>query len=149
MHTPETHLIPILLQVAAGRRDSVTVFGTDYETPDGTCVRDYVHVSDLASAHLLALNALAIEGRPKQLIYNLGNGRGFSVRQVIEVARKVTGHAIASLDAERRPGDPAILVASSEKIRRDLGWNPEYSELGVMVSSAWNWFRRYPNGYED
>ena len=149
MHTPETHLIPILLQVAAGRRDSVTVFGTDYETPDGTCVRDYVHVSDLASAHLLALNALAIEGRPKQLIYNLGNGRGFSVRQVIEVARKVTGHAIASLDAERRPGDPAILVASSEKIRRDLGWNPEYSELGVMVSSAWNWFRRHPNGYED
>jgi UDP-glucose 4-epimerase len=135
--------------VAAGRRESVTVFGADYETPDGTCVRDYVHVSDLASAHLLALNALATEGQPKKLIYNLGTGRGFSVRQVIEVARKVTGCAIASVDAARRPGDPAILVASSEKIRRDLGWNPQYSELDVMVSSAWNWFQRHPKGYED
>jgi len=149
MHSPETHLIPILLQVAAGRRESLTVFGTDYETPDGTCVRDYVDVSDLASAHLLALNSLATEGQPKQLIYNLGNGRGFSVRQVIEVARKVTACTIASVDAARRTGDPAILVASSEKIRRDLGWNPQYSELDVMVSSAWNWFQRHPQGYED
>ena len=149
MHSPETHLIPILLQVAAGRRESLTVFGTDYETPDGTCVRDYVDVSDLASAHLLALNSLATEGQPKQLIYNLGNGRGFSVRQVIEVARKVTACTIASVDAARRTGDPAILVASSEKIRRDLGWNPQYSELDVMVSSAWNWFQHHPQGYED
>ncbi|MGA8274150.1 MAG: UDP-glucose 4-epimerase GalE [Candidatus Sulfotelmatobacter sp.] len=149
MHTPETHLIPILLQVAAGRRDNVTVFGTDFETPDGTCVRDYIHVSDLASAHLLALNALAAQGDPKQLIYNLGSGRGFSVRQVIEVARKVTEHSIPSVDAPRRPGDPAILVASSEKIRRELGWKPKYPELDTVVRSAWSWFQRHPSGYED
>lgn len=148
MHSPETHLIPILLQVAAGKRESVTVFGTDYETPDGTCVRDYVHVSDLASAHLLALNALAASGPPKTLIYNLGSGRGFSVRQVIDVARKVTGRAVASIDAPRRPGDPAILVASSEKIRSELGWKPQHSELDAMVSSAWNWFQRHRKGYE-
>ena len=149
MHTPETHLIPILLQVAGGRRDSVTIFGTDYETSDGTSIRDYVHVSDLASAHLLALDALTVHGSPKQLIYNLGNGRGFSVREVIDVARKTTGHPIPAIEAERRPGDPAILVASSEKIRHELGWNPQYPELAAMVSSAWNWFQRHPHGYED
>ncbi len=148
MHNPETHLIPILLQVATGRRNNVTIFGTDYGTADGTCVRDYIHVSDLASAHLLALNALAVAGVPKQLIYNLGNGRGFSVRQVIEVARKITGHAIPSIDAERRLGDPAILVASSEKIRRELGWKPEHTELDGIVRSAWNWLQRHPKGYE-
>ncbi len=149
MHTPETHLIPILLQVAGGRRDRVSIFGTDYETPDGTCVRDYIHVSDLASAHRLALDALTNDGSPKQLIYNLGNGRGFSVRQVIEVARRITGHPIPAIEVERRPGDPAILVASSEKIRHELGWKPQYPELDAMVSSAWNWFQRHPNGYED
>jgi UDP-glucose 4-epimerase len=149
MHQPETHLIPIILQVAAGRRDYVTVFGTDYPTPDGTCIRDYVHVSDLASAHLLALHALAIDAIPRQLIYNLGNGRGFSVREVVEVARHVTGHPIPAIDVERRPGDPAILVASSEKIRRDLGWDPQFPDLRTIISTAWNWFQRHPRGYED
>lgn len=149
MHEPETHLIPILLQVAAGRRENVTIFGTDYETPDGTCVRDYIHVSDLASAHLLALNALAGDSAPRQLIYNLGSGRGFSVRQVIEVAREVSGRAIPSIDAPRRAGDPAILVASSDKIRRELGWNPQYPQINTIVASAWNWFQRHPNGYQD
>jgi len=112
-HQPESHLIPLVLQVAQGKRPSISIYGTDYATPDGTCIRDYVHVLDLASAHVLALNALATRD---QLIYNLGNGRGFSVRQVVEVARKVTGHVIAAEDAPRRPGDPAVLVASSEKI---------------------------------
>jgi UDP-glucose 4-epimerase len=149
MHTPETHLVPILLRVAAGQRDRIAIFGTDYETFDGTCIRDYVHVSDLASAHLLALDALTVHGSPKALIYNLGNGRGFSVREVIEVARKVTGQTIPAIEAGRRPGDPAILVASSDKIRLELGWNPQYTELGAIVSSAWNWFRWHPNGYAD
>jgi UDP-glucose 4-epimerase len=149
MHVPETHLVPILLRVAAGQRDSVAIFGTDYETFDGTCIRDYVHVSDLASAHLLALDAITVLGSPKASIYNLGNGRGFSVRQVIEVARRVTGHAIPAIEEARRPGDPAILVASSDKIRLELGWKPQYTELGAIVSSAWNWFQRHPNGYVD
>jgi len=144
-HRPESHLIPLVLQVALGRRPGISVYGADYDTPDGTCVRDYIHVADLAAAHLLALHAL--EGR-QQLIYNLGNGRGFSVRQVVEVVRKVTGHAIPAKDAPRRPGDPAVLVASSEKIRRELGWQPRYPELEQIVASAWEWRRGHPNGYE-
>jgi len=144
-HRPESHLIPLVLQVALGRRPGISVYGADYDTPDGTCVRDYIHVADLAAAHLLALHALA--GR-EQLIYNLGNGRGFSVRQVVEVARKVTGHAIPAKDAPRRPGDPAVLVASSEKIRRELGWQPRYPELEQIVASAWEWRRGHPDGYE-
>lgn len=143
-HRPESHLVPLVLQVAQGKRPSIAIYGADYDTPDGTCVRDYIHVADLAAAHLLALDALA--GR-EQLIYNLGNGRGFSVRQVVEVARKVTGHALPAKDAPRRPGDPAVLVASSEKIRRELGWQPHYPELEQIVASAWEWRRRHPNGY--
>jgi UDP-glucose 4-epimerase len=144
-HRPESHLIPLVLQVAQGKRPSISVFGTDYSTPDGTCIRDYIHVADLASAHVLVLQALASR---EQLIYNLGNGRGFSVRQVLEVARKVTGHAIPTQDAPRRPGDPAVLVASSEKIRRELGWEPRYADLQQIVASAWEWRRHHPNGYD-
>ena len=143
-HHPESHLIPLILQVALGRREKISIYGSDYETQDGTCVRDYIHVLDLASAHVLALEALAERDR---LIYNLGNGRGFSVRQVVKVARKVTGHAIPAEDAPRRPGDPAVLVASAERIRRELGWRPKYPELEQIVSSAWEWRREHPNGY--
>ena len=143
-HQPESHLIPLVLQVALGKRPGIAIYGTDYPTPDGTCVRDYIHVLDLASAHVLALDALAARD---QLIYNLGNGRGFSVRQVVEMARKVTGHAIPAENAPRRPGDPAVLVASSEKIRRELGWQPRYPELEQIVASAWEWQKKHPKGY--
>jgi len=145
-HRPESHLIPIILQVAQGKRPSLAIYGTDYATADGTCIRDYIHVADLASAHVLAVEALATRD---QLIYNLGNGRGFSVREVVEMARKVTGHAIPAQDAARRPGDPAVLVASSDKIRRELGWQPRYPELEQIVASAWEWRRKHPNGYEE
>ena len=145
-HHPESHLVPLVLQVALGQRASVAIYGTDYETPDGTCVRDYIHVLDLASAHVLALNALATRDR---LIYNLGNGRGFSVREVVEVARKVTGHPIPAQEAPRRPGDPAVLVASSERIRRELGWQPRYTDLQQIVASAWEWRRSHPDGYNE
>ena len=145
-HQPESHLIPLVLQVAQGKRPSIAIYGTDYPTPDGTCIRDYIHVLDLASAHVLALDALTTRYQP---IYNLGNGRGFSVRQVVEVARKVTGHAIPAEDAPRRPGDPAVLVASSEKICRELGWQPRYPELEQIVASAWEWRKRHPNGYAE
>ena len=143
-HRPESHLIPIILQVALGKRDSISIYGTDYPTPDGTCVRDYVHVSDLAQAHLLALEAL--EQKPKQ-IYNLGSGRGFSVREVIETARRVTGHKIKAIETPRRAGDPAVLVASSEKIQNELGWKPEHAELEQIIASAWAWHQKHPNGY--
>jgi UDP-glucose 4-epimerase len=143
-HQPESHLIPLTLQVALGKRRSISIYGTDYPTNDGTCVRDYIHVSDLAQAHLLALNAL---GERAPLIYNLGNGRGFSVREVIEVARRVTGHPIPAIASPRRPGDPAVLVASSEKIRDELGWSPRYADLESIVKSAWEWHRAHPNGY--
>ncbi|MFI9589495.1 UDP-glucose 4-epimerase GalE [Nonomuraea sp. NPDC052265] len=133
-HTVETHLIPNVLKVATGERDSVSVFGTDYPTADGTCVRDYVHVSDLARAHLLALEAIA-EGEHK--IYNLGSGTGFSVQEVISVCREVTGHEIPVVVGERRPGDPAVLVASSARIQRDLGWKAERAALRDIVSDAW------------
>jgi UDP-glucose 4-epimerase len=143
-HHPESHLIPLALQVALGTRKELAIFGTDYRTPDGTCVRDYIHVADLASAHLLVLEAL--QDRDK-LIYNLGNGRGFSVREVIETVRKVTGHAIPARESPRRPGDPAVLVASSEKIKKELGWKPKYADLESIVGSAWEWRQAHPNGY--
>ena len=146
-HQPETHLIPRILEVALGRAEHVNIFGTDYSTPDGTCIRDYIHVSDLAFAHLLALEALALENS-SPLIYNLGNGQGFSVRQVVEVARKVTGHPIPVIESPRRAGDPAVLIASSEKIRRDLGWRPKFPDLKTIVESAWQWqHRTRPDGY--
>ncbi len=143
-HRPETHLIPLVLQVALGQRDYVEIYGTDYPTPDGTCVRDYIHVVDLAQAHILALQALD-EGSQA---YNLGNGQGFTVREVIEIARQVTGHPIPAVERPRRPGDPAVLIAGSEKIER-LGWQPRYPDLKTIIESAWNWHRRHPNGYSD
>ncbi len=138
-HDPESHLIPIILQVACGQRERISVFGEDYDTPDGSCVRDYIHVSDLASAHLLALSALHSSAAPAKLIYNLGNGKGFSVKEVIECARRVTGHAIPAVIEARRAGDPATLVASSEKIRAELGWKPQHPELDDIVRSAWEY----------
>jgi UDP-glucose 4-epimerase len=124
---------------------AATIYGTDYPTPDGTCIRDYVHLEDLVSAHLLALDALQVS---ESLVYNVGSGRGFSVREVIEAARSVTGHAIPAIEAPRRPGDPPRLVASSDKIRRELGWQPLHSDLKGMVSSAWDWHRSHPKGYD-
>lgn len=143
-HEPESHLIPLILQVALGKRESISIYGTDYDTKDGTCVRDYIHVVDLADAHVLALEALS---QRDQLIYNLGNGRGFTVREVIETARRVTGHAIPAAEAPRRAGDPAVLLASSEKIMRELRWQPRYPELESIIASAWEWHRKHPNGY--
>jgi UDP-glucose 4-epimerase len=143
-HRPESHLIPLILQVALGKRDHIAIFGTDYPTSDGTCVRDYIHVSDLASAHLLTLDALREKDK---LIYNLGNGRGFTVREVIEAVRRVTGHPIPVREVERRPGDPAFLVASSDKIKRELHWQPQFPALEAIVRSAWDWFQAHPNGY--
>jgi UDP-glucose 4-epimerase len=144
-HDPETHLIPLVLQVALGKRKTIAIYGSDYPTHDGTCVRDYIHILDLAHAHVLALEAL---GKSSAQTYNLGNGRGFSVREVIEVARRVTGHPIPAEVAERRAGDPAVLVASSEKISRELGWTPGYPDLEAIIGSAWNWHRAHPGGYE-
>lgn len=143
-HRPETHLIPVILQVALGQRDCLELYGTDYPTRDGTCVRDYIHVTDLASAHVLALEAL----RPgEQRIYNLGNGRGFTNREVIEAARQVTGRPIPVREAPRRPGDPATLVASSDRIRRELGWAPRHPNLEEIIASAWAWRQKHPRGY--
>ncbi len=143
-HEPESHLIPLILRVALGKRENISIFGTDYSTPDGTCVRDYIHILDIADAHLLALDALADRDR---LIYNLGNGQGFSVREVIEAARKVTGHAIPAVESPRRPGDPAVLVASSERIKQELGWKPKFDDLEKIIASAWEWCRKNPQGY--
>jgi len=143
-HTPELHLIPRVLKVALGQLDEIVVFGDDYPTRDGTCVRDYIHVVDLAQAHILALHALDQGSRT----YNLGNGQGFTVKEVIETAREVTGHPIPAKVGPRRPGDPATLIASSEKIRRELGWKPRYPELRTIVETAWNWHRTHPHGYE-
>ncbi len=138
-HEPESHLIPLILDVALGRRPSIKIFGEDYPTKDGTCVRDYIHVQDLAAAHLLALHAL--EGTSK-MIYNIGNGQGFTVREVIDSVRRVTGRPIAVLDEPRRPGDPAVLVASSEKIKAELGWTPLFADLDTIVKSAWEWHQQ-------
>jgi UDP-glucose 4-epimerase len=144
-HRPESHLIPLVLQVALGRRPEVRIFGDDYPTPDGTCIRDYIHVADLVQAHLLALQAL--DDRPRQM-YNLGSGAGYSVRQVIETARRVTGHAIPVRLDPRRPGDPPRLVASSERVRRELGWQPQHASLEDILASAWEWHAAHPDGYE-
>lgn len=138
-HEPESHLIPLVLDVALGKRQSIRIYGEDYPTPDGTCIRDYIHVSDLADAHLLALDKLETESR---LIYNLGNGKGFSVREVIESARRVTGHPIPAEVHPRRPGDPAVLVASSDKAIRELGWKPKYTQLDDIVRTAWEWHQK-------
>jgi len=144
-HNPETHLIPIVLQAAMGLREQVQVFGSDYQTPDGTCIRDYIHVTDLAEAHILALEALQ-DGAPSGA-YNLGNGNGFSVREVVETAQMVTGKPVPVTDAPRREGDPAVLVAGSEKIKKELGWRPRYTDLAGIIRSAWKWHRTHPNGY--
>lgn len=144
-HDPETHLIPIVLEVALGQRDKIVIFGDDYDTRDGTCVRDYVHVLDLAQAHILALNALNDGSR----VYNLGNGEGYSVREVIETARRVTGREIPATVGDPRPGDPPVLIASSDKIRDDLGWTPEHNALEDIIGSAWDWHRRHPEGYAE
>lgn len=138
-HEPESHLIPLILDVALGRRESIKIFGQDYPTKDGTCIRDYIHVQDLARAHLLAFNALQKRDR---LIYNLGNGVGFTVREVIESARRVTGHPIPVVEEPRRAGDPAVLIASSEKIGKELGWSPEYSDLDRILATAWTWHQQ-------
>jgi UDP-glucose 4-epimerase len=144
-HHPETHLIPLILQVPLGLREDVKIFGTDYPTPDGTCIRDYIHIADLISAHLLALEAL---GDHDRLVYNLGSGRGYSVREMIETAREITGHPIPAVETPRRPGDAPRLVASSEKIGRELGWETKQSDLREILSSAWDWHREHPRGYE-
>ena len=145
-HQPESHLIPLVLRVPLGQRDEAQIFGTDYPTPDGTCIRDYVHIADLATAHVLALDGLNERDR---LIYNLGSGNGYSVREVIETARQVTGHPIPVKELPRRPGDSARLVASSGKIKQDFGWKPEHDNLQEIISSAWKWHISHPNGYED
>ena len=145
-HDPETHIIPLVLEVALGQRDTFSVFGDDYPTADGTCIRDYIHVVDLAQAHILALEAIDRIGSRK---YNLGNGAGFSVLEVIETARRVTGHPIPHVFGPRRPGDPATLIASSETIRRELGWEPRYPDLETIIASAWEWHVNYPDGYID
>lgn len=137
-HNPETHLIPLILQVPLGQRPAISIFGTDYPTKDGTCIRDYIHVDDLATAHLLALDGLETQS---QLVCNLGSGTGFSVREVIDIARQVTGHEIPVVEAPRRGGDPAVLVASSDKIRRVLGWEPQHSDIESIIRSAWEWHK--------
>ncbi|HAT81949.1 MAG TPA: UDP-glucose 4-epimerase GalE [Eubacterium sp.] len=144
-HDPETHLIPLILQVPLGQRDHIAIFGTDYDTPDGTCVRDYIHVSDLAQAHIRALRYLREGG--KSDIFNLGNGVGFSVREVIETARKVTGHPIPATEEARRAGDPSTLIASSAKAKEILGWDPQFDDLETIISTAWKWHQSHPNGY--
>src|SRR6266536_3799498 len=142
-HRCETHLIPNVLKVALGGKKHVEIFGTDYETPDGTCIRDYIHIIDLAHAHILALDA------PTSAFYNLGTGGGSSVREVIKSCRKITGQPIPVLEKPRRPGDPPRLIASSEKIKRELGWRPQFQALDAIVESAWNWHQKFPRGYED
>src|SRR6266511_1379078 len=145
-HQPESHLIPLVLRVPLGEQEAAQIYGTDYPTPDGTCIRDYIHIADLVSAHLLALDGLSERDR---LIYNLGSGNGYSVREVIETARQVTGHPIPANELPRRPGDSARLVASYEKIKQELGWKPEHENLKEIISSAWEWHQSHPKGYED
>lgn len=145
-HSPETHLIPLVLK-AALTGDSIPIYGTDYDTPDGTCIRDYIHVEDLAQAHILALDRLEKGGTSE--IYNLGNGNGYSVKEVIETARRVTGKKIFSTEHPRRPGDPGRLVASSEKMRKELGWSPKYPDLETIIETAWRWHKNHPQGYND
>ncbi|PLT31049.1 UDP-glucose 4-epimerase GalE [Peribacillus deserti] len=146
-HTPESHLIPIILQVALGQREHIGIFGDDYPTEDGTCIRDYIHVMDLANAHWLALKQL--RSHNESGVFNLGNGKGFSVKEVIETSREVTGHEIPEVVSERRAGDPAILIASSEKAQKVLGWKPKYNDLKTIIKTAWKWHKANPNGYQD
>lgn len=146
-HTPETHLIPIVLQTALGQREHIGIFGDDYKTEDGTCVRDYIHVTDLSDAHILALDKMRKTNTSGT--YNLGNGKGFSVKEVIELAREVTGQPIPEKIEKRRAGDPAVLVASSERAQRELGWKPRYNDLRTIISTAWEWHKNHPNGYGD
>jgi len=145
-HSHESHLIPLVIKAALDRT-SVPVYGTDYNTPDGTCIRDYIHVTDLANAHILALRKL--EQGKHSGIYNMGNGNGYSVREVIETVKKVTGRKVTAIESPRRPGDPARLVASSEKIRHELGWIPKYPDLETIIETAWEWHRNHPKGYDD
>lgn len=145
-HMPETHLIPLILKVALNQKDEITVFGDDYETHDGTCIRDYIHVEDLIDAHLLALEYLSRGGNSE--IFNLGSSRGFSVLEIIEAVRKVTKHPIAMKIGNRRPGDPSTLIASSEKARKILGWTPRYDDIHTIITDAWNWHKSNPNGYK-
>lgn len=146
-HAVETHLIPLILQVPNNKREHIYIFGDDYNTKDGTCIRDYIHVTDLAQAHILAVKYLRNGGNSD--IFNLGNGIGFSVKEVIETARKVTGHSIPAQISPRRAGDPAKLIASSNKARKILGWKPEHAELEEIIATAWNWHKKHPNGYND
>lgn len=146
-HNPETHLVPLILQVPNGQRPKIMMFGDDYPTPDGTCIRDYIHVTDLAQAHILALDYLLNGGENN--VFNLGNGVGFSVREVVECARKVTGHPIPAEIAPRRVGDPAQLIASSAKAKEVLGWKPQYDDLETIISTAWNWHKDHPHGFEE
>lgn len=145
-HDPETHLIPLTLQVPLGQRPDIKIFGDDYPTQDGSCIRDYVHVEDLAAAHVLALDALDAQ---QAMVYNIGNGQGYSVKEVVEVARQVTGHPIPAQVTPRRPGDTPILVASSEKINDELGWTPRYPALADIIRTAWAWHQAHPQGYAD
>lgn len=146
-HTPEGHIIPIIIQQVLGQRESVKIFGTDWPTPDGTCIRDYVHVTDLGQAHLLSLDSLR-NGGPTN-VFNLGNGNGYSVKEVIDVVSEVSGKPVNAVPAPRRPGDPARLVASSDKIKRELGWKPQYADLRTIIETAWAWHSKHPNGYGD
>ena len=144
-HNPETHLIPLVLQVALGKRESISIFGTDYPTKDGTCIRDYIHVTDLVDAHMLALNKLLSTN--KSDYYNLGNGDGYSVKEIIEIAREITCHKIPAVKSKRRAGDPAVLIADSTKIQKELGWKPKYG-LKEIIKSAWEWHKNNPNGFK-
>lgn len=146
-HHPETHLIPLVLQVPLGKRDHITIFGDDYPTPDGTCIRDYIHVLDLADAHVCALNYL--RGGGESNFFNLGSGQGFSVKEIIDAAEKVTGQEIKKELGARRPGDPARLIASSDKARKILGWTPRFDDIEKIIATAWNWHKSHPNGYND
>lgn len=145
-HNPETHLIPLVLQVALGKRKSISIFGTDYPTKDGTCIRDYIHVTDLVDAHMLALKKLLSTN--KSNYYNLGNGNGYSVREIIEIAREITGHKIPAVKSERRAGDPAVLIADSTKIQKELGWKPKH-DLKKIIKSAWEWHKNNPDGFKE
>jgi UDP-glucose 4-epimerase len=145
-HSPESHLIPLVLQVALGKRDKISIYGDDYPTDDGTCVRDYIHVLDLATAHILALEALE---KGESRVYNLGSGTGYSVKEIIDVARQITGHAIPTEVVERRAGDLPKLVADSTKIRKELGWSPEFDHPGKIIETAWNWHKNHPNGFNE
>ena len=146
-HNPESHLIPLILQVPNGKREFISIFGDDYDTKDGTCIRDYIHVTDLAQAHILAMDYLMKGGESN--IFNLGNGVGFTVKEVIDTAREVTGHPIPAKTTPRRAGDPALLIASSEKARSVLGWHPEHADLREIIETAWNWHKNHPNGFAD